>query len=793
MKNNNTRHGNNQEDFKQEIRDLGVQDTPNFNIDTGEIIRFGKNKKYALLFNGNFGFFQDWSEEVEGFRWFRNDGKTPISYEEIKALNEKRKEANDQRDEELSVQYEQASKKAISIWQGLQPVSNSLYLKNKGLSTINEDNLRLSNYQNKNYLVSALRDNDGKIWSLQFIEDANGKNKKFLPQSKTTGLYSEFGDLDSNLIYICEGLATGLSILLAKPESLVIIAYSCSRLAPVAVNIKQRFKEAKIIIAGDNDLSKKPNNGKEYAEKTAKEHNLQVVIPTFKNTETNPSDFNDLHQLEGLDEIRNQLDSFKAISKDEWEKPVEFNSFITPPIPTSLLPLPVKNFGKELATSTETPEGMTVLAIYASLATCLQGKFVVKPKEDADFQENLNLYTFTALPPANLKSAVLKACQKPILAYQQEQRKILEPEIVRQESMYLSEKTIIEGLRNKLKKDPSDELKKEIAEREAKLPKIDALPTFFTNDTTPESLAIALQQQNGKIAIFSDEGGIIETMSGLYSGGNANIDILLKGWDGGYVSQKRKDRDIKFHPLITINLTVQPVIINNMFGKRAFAGKGLLERFLYCLPKSNLGYRTHNKNSVSKKAIDIYDEVIGKLFSIPNPENPEILVLDKLAHQEWYDFKLAIEEDLKPNGRFESMQGWAGKLAGQALRIAGIIHVIENGESSSLISKETMEKALHLCSLLIDHAEAIFKTFDVQSDARQAKDIWDYISSLERASFTKAEITKKFQNIMNAKRIDELLSVLEERHYISKPTKEGKKTFIYKVNPLLLNSLLSNS
>ncbi len=238
---------------------------------------------------------------------------------------------------------------------------------------------------------------------------------------------------------------------------------------------------------------------------------------------------------------------------------------------------------------------------------------------------------------------------------------------------------------------------------------------------------------------------------------------------------------------------MQPVIISDMFGKKAFSGKGLLERFLYCLPKSNLGFRTHDKNPVSGQARDDYNNVIRQLFTIPNPENPEILVLDKLAHQEWYDFKMAIEKEYRPNRRLESMQGWAGKIAGQALRIAGIIHVVENGESSSLISKETMEKALHLCSLLIDHAEAVFKTFDVQIDARQAKDIWDYISSLERASFTKAEITKRFQNIMNAKRIDELLLVLEGRHYISKPTKEGKKTFIYTVNPLLLNPSLSNS
>ncbi|MBT7087552.1 DUF3987 domain-containing protein, partial [bacterium] len=62
-----------------------------------------------------------------------------------------------------------------------------------------------------------------------------------------------------------------------------------------------------------------------------------------------------------------------------------------------------------------------------------------------------------------------------------------------------------------------------------------ALPCLFITDATPEELAAKVYEQNNYLGIFSDEGGITEVLSGLYTGGSANIDILLKGIDGGDV------------------------------------------------------------------------------------------------------------------------------------------------------------------------------------------------------------------------------------------------------------------
>ena len=81
-----------------------------------------------------------------------------------------------------------------------------------------------------------------------------------------------------------------------------------------------------------------------------------------------------------------------------------------------------------------------------------------------------------------------------------------------------------------------------------------ALPALFATDATPESLAISAHEQGGRFAIFSDEGGLLETLGGPYNHGHANIDILLKGIDGGAVRIRRKNHDINLYPYLIIIL-----------------------------------------------------------------------------------------------------------------------------------------------------------------------------------------------------------------------------------------------
>lgn len=168
--------------------------------------------------------------------------------------------------------------------------------------------------------------------------------------------------------------------------------------------------------------------------------------------------------------------------------------------------------------------------------------FRVNPKPG--WIKPLNIYTFIGLPPANNKTQVLNNCTQPLVAWEFEQKEILEPEIKRQYSERKTQEKIIESLRLRAAKEKNLLLQKdlihEITEKEAALIESKTLPLLFANDATPESLATNVHEQGGHFAIFSDEGGITEALAGLYTGGVANIDILLKGIDGGHLRVREK-------------------------------------------------------------------------------------------------------------------------------------------------------------------------------------------------------------------------------------------------------------
>jgi hypothetical protein len=272
-----------------------------------------------------------------------------------------------------------------------------------------------------------------------------------------------------------------------------------------------------------------------------------------------------------------------------WEKPILFDEIETPEIPASLLPDSLGNFAKALALASETPESLSVITILGVIASIISRRYVVSPKEG--WQESSNIYCLVGLPPANNKTLVLRSCIAPLSAWEKEQKEILEPQIRKERSEYKSREKIIEGLRNKITKEENpieqERLIHEIAEKESLLTETRILPCLFITDATPEELATKVCEQNNYLGIFSDEGGITEVLAGLYTGGLANIDILLKGIDGGDVKVRRKDKNLDLNPLLTIVLTVQPQVIQRLGEKKAYVGNGFLERFYIYYPKAS--------------------------------------------------------------------------------------------------------------------------------------------------------------------------------------------------------------
>lgn len=472
----------------------------------------------------------------------------------------------------------------------------------------------------------------------------------------------------------------------------------------------------------------------------------------------------------------------------DWEEPVFFDDFKLTDIPASILPSPYKDLAVVLSERLETPESATVLCMLSILATALQNKYVVQVEND--YAEPLNLYLMAAMPPANRKTAILKTCSKPVLEYEKKQRLLLEEEHRRQLSVYHSQRRLIENERKRLTEEKAKNgAIEEIAAKEASLIEPSALPKLFLTDATTESLATALYEQNGKISIITDEGGFLDSCSGLYTGGQTNIDVLLKGWDGGSLSIKRRDREVYITPLITIFMIVQPVIFENMAKNKNFTGKGFFERFLFCEPKSKIGFRNHKGKPVPAGLTKEYEERIKAFLEMPTPRSPIKLSLNKAALNAWRKFQDKIERDLRKGGKLELCQGWGGKLCGQTLRIAGLLHLARYEKTSATINEDTMKDAISLAESLVCHAAKVFDNFILSSDVRikEASVVWNMIKGFNKKSVIQREIVYALRHKMVAEHIKELLKVLIERNLISEPIRApGGRTTTYLVNPKAL-------
>lgn len=480
---------------------------------------------------------------------------------------------------------------------------------------------------------------------------------------------------------------------------------------------------------------------------------------------------------------------------DDWQAPISFDDYTAPTIPISLLPSNLQTYAGHLIKSAEVDSGMVVMGCFSVLSTMFSSHYVVSPREG--WQEPVNIYTLTALPPASNKSLVVKSLSSPLITWEKERFEDQREHIKSQESQRKTEEVIINRLRNaaaKIKnKNEQMQIMEEINKRERNLIKPDIPIKLFANNVTPESLIDEVDDQGGKFALISDEGGLLETLSGLYTKGTANIDVLLKGYDGGDLRIKRKNDERSVNPYLTIWLVVQPKIISNIAEKKAYEGNGFMERFLYLIPQSNLGYRKHEDYIIPANDKAHYYDVIRKLLDTVyenKSTQPTILTLAPDANDAWKAFRIKNESELRPNGRLENCKGWGGKICGTALRLAGLIHLCEHETNDTVISLNSINKALALADFLKEHAVAAFGFMGSDQAMNDAKELSEWVKNWQRDCFTKSDVSHALRNRKVGKkaRLDKALDELIERHYLVSAadlSNNGAKkpTAYYYINP----------
>lgn len=122
-------------------------------------------------------------------------------------------------------------------------------------------------------LIIPLRDSSGFLWSLQMIDAAG--NKRFLSGGRTAGCYFSIGPSPTDTILVCEGVATGLTLLEASSLP-VACAMNAGNLLAVSVALSEKYKAVKLIICADADPI-----GMAKAQEAAEAVDGTVLTPDF--------------------------------------------------------------------------------------------------------------------------------------------------------------------------------------------------------------------------------------------------------------------------------------------------------------------------------------------------------------------------------------------------------------------------------------------------------------------------------------------------------------------------------
>ena len=500
-------------------------------------------------------------------------------------------------------------------------------------------------------------------------------------------------------------------------------------------------------------------------------------------------------------------DEYNAPEKIDWEIPVPFDDFKLPPFPVDAYPESIRNYVTALAESTQTPVDMAASSVIPVLSVCAQGKFKVRAK--ADWDEPLNTYLLNVMEPSERKSAVENAMIRPInnyeIDYNNRAASLIESSRMQKHILERRQKALEEqAAKGKDVKAELNDIAVEIAGFHEEKPL-----KLYVDDITTEKLASVLSDNNGRAAILSTEGGIFDTLAGIYSK-NVNIDVMLKGYSGDCIRVDRIGRGCEsiMDPALTILLMAQPSVLSGLMNNNTFRGRGLTARFLYCVPASGIGKRKYRSEPVPDNVYVNYEMTVKNMLKDKYPDKPETISLSPEADKLIEAF--ADELESKLNNEYQDIKDWAGKLIGNTHRIAGLlcrasvyrVHDFddnpftyssesENKFEPLVISGDIMANAIRIAKYYIEHAKAAFSLMGADNIVRQSKYVLNAINNTGFTEFKCRDIMRVCRRFKKAEDVQHVLDHLSDYGYIAPKNTDdhyGKgrpPAQVYLVNPYI--------
>lgn len=258
-----------------------------------------------------------------GFR-FPDDAAETLTPEALAELGRKQAEQRARRQaaqvaeaEQYRRRADEAARYAAELWAEAAAEGVSPYLQRKGVQA---HGVRIGA---GGMLLVPMLDAAGELQNLQRIapqppteeEKARGlTEKRFLAGGRKRGMFHVIGQAEgADLVLMAEGYATAASLHEATGRA-AVVAFDAGNLAAVAEAMPARFPGARFLVCADHDANTEARSGKnpgrDGAEKAARKLRAlgcaaAVLLP--EGLPEGGTDFNDLAQAAGLDEVARQV------------------------------------------------------------------------------------------------------------------------------------------------------------------------------------------------------------------------------------------------------------------------------------------------------------------------------------------------------------------------------------------------------------------------------------------------------------------------------------------------------
>lgn len=230
------------------------------------------------------------------------------------------------------------------------------------------------------------------------------------------------------------------------------------------------------------------------------------------------------------------------------------------------------------------------------------------------------------------------------------------------------------------------------------------LKQVVISDSTPEARNKALCNNTTGILEYSDEMATKMNNVGRYNNAK-DLSPELSLWDGTDIIINRKGEDpmVIQRPFCSVMGTIQPAVINSVFGAMNLVHSGYVQRCLWIYPDI-CTFPNYNDYKLAEEKTEAYNKSIKEFYEVIQHEKYLEVILSKEAKESYKEYYNTLQEK-KRTANNDCTRAIYSKLSIQCLRWGLSLHILE-------WAMKTVENKFVLSSKTMDYAIACMKYFE---------------------------------------------------------------------------------